>query len=133
VLPVLLAVVSWLVEAGTPRALRSQREYKYIGGQAMRSPVNPAGSARWPLGCGHRSRCVRRARRLGRRRRVALDGSGVGERSRPVSTREVVRNPLPSVKWIEAEERIFSDPLYQDAQPQFVRWIEQLQRAKTAR
>jgi len=33
---------------------------------------------------------------------------------------------------MDAEERIFSDPLYQDAQPQFVRWIEQLQRAKTA-
>jgi hypothetical protein len=39
---------------------------------------------------------------------------------------------MPSRKWMEAEERIFNDPLYQDAQPRFVGWIEQLQRAKTA-
>jgi hypothetical protein len=45
---------------------------------------------------------------------------------------KVVRNPVPSVKWLEAEERIFNDPEYQAAQPQFVAWIDQLQRAQTA-
>jgi hypothetical protein len=39
---------------------------------------------------------------------------------------------MPSVKWMEAEERIFNDPEYQRAQAIYIDWIEQLQRAQTA-
>lgn len=39
---------------------------------------------------------------------------------------------MPSVKWMEAEERIFNDPEYQRAQVTHVGWIDRLQRAQTA-
>ncbi len=43
-----------------------------------------------------------------------------------------MQSPTPNAKRIAAEEKVFNDPEYQRAQPRFVDWIEQLQRAQTA-